>query len=719
MSTLPPLRQSAFPPPPVADVRPVEKRPPEGADALAPWTDPYDWLRDPAYPDVRDPAILAHLEAENAYIETVLGGEDDMRPALLTELRARIKEDDTGVPYRRGAHVYQTRFQAGQNHPVIVRWPTPADGATTVPVNDAGVRVALDVNVLADGLEFCRLGDFEPSPDGARLAYTLDTDGSERYALHLRDLETGAALPVTAVIDAAPGLAWSADGRHLFYVRQDQFQRAKTVWRHVLADGDGASDTLVYEEQEAAWMVGLGATLSGRFIEISAHNNVSTEIHLIDAATPNAPPRPVLPRRQGHQYEVVDQGDTLWALSNDTHRNFRLLRRPLAAALSAPTGADFTGWEEVIAPADRLYLTGLLAFKDALLVFCREDGGQRIRVLSADGDSHTIAFPDPAFEVEAAGNHVYDSPSVRLRYQSLVTPPTVYDYDLRARELVVRKVVQIPSGYDPALYVSARLLAPAADGTLIPVSVVHRRDFALDGRGVLHLYGYGAYGLGLDPWFSPHRLGLLDRGFAFAIAHVRGGDEMGRAWYEDGKLAHKTNSFDDFIAVAQFLVAQGYAAPGAVAIEGGSAGGLLMGGVLNRAPDGLIGAAILQVPFVDVVNTMLDDSLPLTTIEYDEWGDPHQPGVLRRLASYSPYDNVAQRRYPHMLITAGLTDPRVTYWEPAKYAARVRATKTGDAVLLSRTEMGAGHAGAAGRFDKLKEVALSQAFLLRAFGKTL
>lgn len=723
-----PFRQSAYPPPPVAAVRPVEKTVPATTDTPAVTrVDPYDWLRDPAYPEVRDPAILDYLAAENAYIETVLGGEDDLRPALVRELRARMREDDTGVPYVRGAHVYQSRYAAGQNHPVIVRWPLAPVGAPVVgagagtgdalaPPSADAVRTVLDINALAAGLDFCRVAEAEPSPDGRLLAYTADTDGSERFRVRVVDIDSG-ALRLDGAEDAVPGVAWSADGRFLFYVRQDRFQRAKTVWRHEL--GAAGPDVLVYEEMDAAWMVGIGASLSGRFIQIMAHNNVSSEVRLLDAAAPTAAPRLVLPRRQGHQYEVADQGDTLWLLTNDTHRNFRLARRPLAAALADDAAADPEVWEEVIAPGDRLYLTGLLGLRDWLLVFCREDGAQRVRVIAAGGDSHTIAFPDPAFEVEPVNNLVYDAAAVRLRYQSLVTPPTVYDYDLAARSLTVRKVQEIPSGYDPARYVSHRLLATAADGTRIPVSVVHRRDFPLDGSGALHLYGYGAYGLGLDPWFSTHRIGLLDRGFAFAIAHVRGGDEMGRGWYEDGKLAHKTNSFDDFIAVARFLVAEGYASDGAIAIEGGSAGGLLMGAVLNRAPEGLFRAAILQVPFVDVVNTMLDDTLPLTTIEYDEWGNPHEPGVLPRLAAYSPYDTITRRRYPHMLITAGLSDPRVTYWEPAKYAARVRAAKTGDSILLSRTEMGAGHAGAAGRFDKLKEVALSQAFLLRAFGKTL
>jgi oligopeptidase B len=378
---------------------------------------------------------------------------------------------------------------------------------------------------------------------------------------------------------------------------------------------------------------------------------------------------------------------------------------------------DPKNWQEVIAPTDRQYLTGLLAFKDWLVVFGRVDGGQQVWVRGAKGETHTIKFPDAVFDVSPSANFVHDSAVLRLAYDSLVTPPTVYDYDMAARTLTSRKVQEIPSGYDASKYTSERIMAPARDGTLIPVSIVYRKDFKKDGSGPLHLYAYGSYGIGMDPNFSTSRISLLDRGFAYAIAHIRGGDEMGRGWYEDGKLEKKVNTFTDFIDVAQHLAKQGYTKEGNISMQGGSAGGLLMGAVLNMAPDGLFRAAIAQVPFVDVVSTMLDDTLPLTVIEYDEWGNPNDPEVYKRLKGYSPYDNVTARDYPHILITAGLSDPRVTYWEPAKWAARLRATKTGDHVLLSRTEMEAGHGGSAGRFDKLKEVALTYAFLLRAFGK--
>ncbi|HYC03957.1 MAG TPA: S9 family peptidase [Azospirillaceae bacterium] len=689
----PEFRQSAFPAPPVAKQVPVQLE--KHGDVR---TDPYDWLRDKDYPKVDDPEVLAHLKAENDYIEQVLGGPNDLRQKLFEELKARIKEDDTSVPFKRDGFIYQVKFAAGQNYPIHVR-----KASDTAPE-----EVVLDVNKLAEGKPYMRVMDVEPTPDGRYLAYTEDDDGSERYAVKVKDLQTG-KLVLEGIDDASPGVAWSKDGKTLFYTLQDEFQRPKKIMRHALGT-PSAQDKLVWEEKDPAWFAGVGDTLSGDFITVGSGNNVSSEVFLIPADKPDAQPKVVAPRKQGHEYSVAHQGDSLYILTNDTHRNFRLVKAPVA-------NPDPKNWQEVIAPTDRQYLTGLLAFKDWLVVFGRVDGGQQVWVRDAKGETHTIKFPDAVFDVSPSANFVHDSNVLRLAYDSLVTPPTVYDYDMAARTLTSRKVQEIPSGYDASKYTSERIMAPARDGTMIPVSIVYRKDFKKDGSGPLHLYAYGSYGIGMDPNFSTSRISLLDRGFAYAIAHIRGGDEMGRGWYEDGKLEKKVNTFTDFIDVAQHLAKQGYTKEGNISMQGGSAGGLLMGAVLNMAPDGLFRAAIAQVPFVDVVSTMLDDTLPLTVIEYDEWGNPNDPEVYKRLKSYSPYDNVAARDYPHILITAGLSDPRVTYWEPAKWAARLRATKTGDHVLLSRTEMEAGHGGSAGRFDKLKEVALTYAFLLRAFGK--
>jgi len=688
------FRQSAYPAPPVAKQVPVEHA--VHGDRRV---DPYDWLRDKGYPTVDDPEVIAYLKAENAYTDSVLGPEGEgLRARLFAELKARIKEDDVSVPYRRDGFLYQAKFEPGKNYPIHIR-----------RLNEgAAEEIVLDVNLLAEGKPYMKVADVEPSPDGRFLAYTEDDDGSERFTVKVKDLKTG-ELVLTGIENASPGMAWAADGKSLFYTLQDEYQRPKKVYRHRLGT-PSAEDALIYEEKDPAWFVGVGRSLSGRFIAIGSGNNVSTEIRLIPADQPDAQARIVAPRRQGHEYSVADQGDDLWIVTNDTHRNFRLVKAPLA-------DPSEKNWQEVLAPSDSQYLTGLMALKDWLLITARIEGQEQILVRDAQGGQSAIAFPDAAFAVGFGANYVYDTDTVRLSYQSLVTPPTVYDYRIGDRALEVRKVLEIPSGYDAAQYTSERILAPARDGTLIPVSIVYRKDFRKDGTGPLHLYAYGSYGYGLDPSFSTSRISLLNRGFAFAIAHIRGGDEMGRAWYENGKLEHKLNSFTDFIDVAQFLAREGYTSAGNISIEGGSAGGLLMGAVLNMAPEGLFRAAVAHVPFVDVVNTMLDETLPLTVIEYDEWGNPNDPAVYQRLKSYSPYDNVTAKVYPHILITAGLSDPRVTYWEPAKWAARLRATKTGDNLLLLRTEMDAGHGGSAGRFDKLKEVALSYAFLLKAFGK--
>ena len=416
-----------------------------------------------------------------------------------------------------------------------------------------------------------------------------------------------------------------------------------------------------------------------------------------------------MPRRENHVYSVADQGDNLWIRTNDKHLNFRLVKAPLK---------DWSekNWTEVMAGSDSQYLTGLLALKDWLVVFGRQDGTQQVWVVDAKGGSHTIAFPDPAFTVSSQDNEEYDTGTLRVHYHSMVTPPTVFDYDLAARTLTARKVQEIPSGYDPSLYTTERLMALARDGTPIPVSIVYRKDVKQDGKAPLHLYGYGSYSIATDPGFSTSRIGLLDRGFVYAIAHIRGGDEKGRPWHDAGRLTNKPNTFNDFLDVAQFLVNQGYTSPGKISIEGGSAGGTLMGAVLNMGPDGMFAGALAHVPFVDVLNTLFDDTLPLTTGDYPEWGDPNIPEIYQVMKTYSPYDNVARRPYPPLLITAGLNDYRVTYWEPAKWAARLRAYKTDDNVLLLKTEMSAGHGGSTGRFDKLKEVALNQAFILRVHG---
>ncbi len=692
---LPPLRQSLFPAAPVAKQMPVEHV--RHGDT---YVDPYDWLRDRDYPKVDDVEVLDYLKAENAYTEQVMGKEEEgLRAALFAELKGRVKEDDTGVPYLKGGYIYQSRFSAGQDHPVFVRRAKGEPEGAEKPI--------LDVNELAKGKEFYDVEALEPSPDGRYLAYSFDDNGSENFTIVVKDLTTG-----QLVGDPIPGtsgsVVWAADNKTLFYVLKDESQRPKQVMRNSLgAKPDAAA--LVYEEADPSWWVGISESQSGRFIEIGSGTLVASETLLIPSDNPTAKPKPVIPRRDNHLYSVADQDDSLWILSNDKHLNFRLLKAPLK---------DWSekNWTEVMAGSDRQYLTGLLALKDWLVVFGRQDGTQQVWVLDKAGASHTIAFPDAAFAVSPVSNEEYETGTLRVRYHSLVTPPTTFDYDLAVRTLTTRKVQEIPSGYDASLYTSERLMAPARDGTPIPVSIVYRKDVKKDGKAPLHLYGYGSYSIATEPGFSANRIGLLDRGFVYAIAHIRGGEEMGRPWHDAGRLTNKPNTFNDFLDAAQFLVAQGYTSPGQISIEGGSAGGTLMGAVLNMAPDGMFAGAVAHVPFVDVLNTLFDDTLPLTTGDYPEWGNPNLPEIYQVMKTYSPYDNVTKRPYPPLLITAGLNDYRVTYWEPAKWAARLRTHKTDDNVLLLKTEMSAGHGGSTGRFDKLKEVALSQAFILRAHG---
>ncbi|MFV3074344.1 S9 family peptidase [Niveispirillum fermenti] len=692
---LPPLRQSLFAAPPVARQVPVDH-----VRHGETWTDPYDWLRDKDYPKVDDADVLDYLKAENAYTDQVMGGEEDgLRAALFAELKARVKEDDTGVPYPRGAYVYQSRFSAGQDHPVFVRWPK--DGASN------GEQVVLDVNTLAEGKDFYDVEALEPSPDGRYLAYSFDDNGSENFTIVVKDMQSG-ELVGEPIPGTSGSVVWAADNRTLFYVLKDESQRPKQVMRNSLGAAPAAA-TLVYEEADPSWWVGIGESQSGRFVEIGSGTLIANETRLIPTDDPTAAARVVIPRQDDRLYSVADQGENLWILINDKHLNFRLVQAPLA---------DWSegNWTEVMAGSDRQYLTGLLALKDWLVVFGRQDGTQQVWVRGTDGQSHTIAFPDAAFAVSPLNNEEYETGTLRVRYHSLVTPPTVFDYDLAGRTLTARKVQEIPSGYDPSLYTSERLMAPARDGTPIPVSIVYRKDFKKDGKAPLHLYGYGSYSIAMEPGFSTARIGLLDRGFAYAIAHIRGGEEMGRPWHDAGRLTNKPNTFNDFLDVAQFLVNQGYTSPGQISIEGGSAGGTLMGAVLNMGPDGMFAGAVAHVPFVDVLNTLFDETLPLTTGDYPEWGNPNIPEIYQVMKTYSPYDNVARRPYPPILITAGLNDYRVTYWEPAKWAAKLRTHKTDDNVLLLKTEMSAGHGGSTGRFDKLKEVALSQAFILRAHG---
>ncbi len=661
--------------------------------------DPYTWLRDPGYPEVSDPEILDHLKAENAYFESVMAPQAALTETIFQELKGRIKEDDASVPAKDGAYLYHWRFAPGAQYRTWLRRPV-AGGAE---------EVLLDEPTLAEGQDFYRLGDLEVSPDDSLLAWADDSDGSERFVVRIKSLASGSVLD-EAIPNTSGSVLWAADSRTLLYIELNENLRPFRVRAHVLGS-PVAEDRVLYEEADDGFFVHIGETQSRAFLLIRAGDHVTSEIRLLPAAEPFAEAVVVAPREAGHEYDLDHAGDRLFIRTNDRHKNFRIVTAPVATP-----GRDH--WQELIGPSDRHYLRGLDAFKDQLVVRERIDGLDQVRIRRhADGEEHYVAFPEASYAAGLGQNPEFAIDRLRLVYTSMVTPPTVFDYDLATRQLETRKVQEIPSGYDPARYVTKRLLATARDGTRVPISLVHAKDFPLDGRGALHLYGYGAYGLGMSPSFSTARLSLLDRGFAYAIAHIRGGDELGYHWYEDGKLDRRNNTFNDFADCARHLIAEGYAAEGGISISGGSAGGTLVGVAINDEPR-LWRAAVAHVPFVDVLNTMLDDSLPLTPMEWPEWGDPiTDKAAFELIRSYSPYDQVSAQAYPPLLITAGLNDPRVTYWEPAKWAAKLRATKTDDNLLLLKTNMGAGHGGKSGRYESLREVAEEYTFLLMAFGK--
>lgn len=683
-------------PPPIAARRPVVSH--HHGDSR---TDDYAWLRDPAYPDVRDPAILDYLKAENAYREAVMAPLGELREQVFRELKGRLKDDDRGVPVKRGPWFYSWRFEPGAQYRTHFRIPFD-EGPDGAP------RTVLDEPALAERHDYLRVRAVEPSPDHSLLAYSADTDGSERFTIRLRALPGGEDLP-DAIPDTSGAPAWAADSRTLFYVRLDAQLRPSSVWRHRLGTPVEA-DIEVYREPDPGFGVSVVLGADRRYLFIGAGDHETSEVRFIPADAPETEPRLISARRAGRLYEARHRDGAFWILTDDTHPNQRLV----SVAAERP---DAENWREEIAASDSVYLTGLDVFKDWMLIEEREAGVKHLRIRRFDGGGeHRIAFPEPAYAVHPAGNAEFDQAHLRIAYQSLVTPPTVWDYDVFTRERTVRKVQEIPSGYDPSLYVSERELAPSHDGALVPVTIVRRRDTPRDGTAPLYLYAYGSYGMNMDPGFGTARLSLLDRGFVFALANPRGGSELGKAWYEAGKLERKENTFRDTIAVARHLAAAGYTRAGNMALAGGSAGGLTVGAAVNMAPE-LFRAAAAHVPFVDVLNTMLDETLWLTPGEYPEWGNPSESEeAYRRIKAYSPYDNVEPKAYPHLFVTGGLSDPRVTYWEPAKWVAKLRATKTDDNLLVLRMNMDAGHGGKSGRYEALHEVAEEYAFMLMTFG---
>jgi oligopeptidase B len=654
--------------------------------------DPWAWLRDPKYPEVDDPGVLAYLHAENDYFQGWAKQHQPLLDELFEEMKGRIKEDDSSVPIRNGDFLYWWAFTPGAQYRSWYR--RPAGGG--------GDKVIFDEPVEAEGKAYFRLGALEVSPDGKLLATLADYDGSERFELRIRDLATGKDVEtVTKVGIGQP--VWASDSAGIVFTEVNDNWRSYRARFHRLGRPLEEDVTLYEETEELGFSVGIGKSQDRSTIFISTGDNATSEVRFVTADDPSRPLTLISPRKPNREYHVDVAHGKLWIHTNDDHVNFRL-------AVADPATPE--SWETVIAGSDSVYLTGATAFRDHLAISSRVDGLDQLVLRTYGGGETRIPFAEASYSAFFMGNPEFAPAAYRLGYSSMVTPTTTYDYHPESGALEVLKVQEIPSGYDGSQYVTERLMTEARDGSKVPVSVVTRKDFAKDGTGKLFLYAYGAYGIAIPPAFNPNRISLLDRGWACAIAHIRGGDDLGYKWFLDGKLAKRTNTFNDFVDVAKGLVEVKLTRPGRIAINGGSAGGELMGAVVNSDPD-LWGAVIADVPFVDVLNTMLDDTLPLTPGEWPEWGNPiTDKQVFDLIRSYSPYDNVKPQAYPPMLITGGLTDPRVTYWEPAKWAAKLRATKTDGNLLLLKINMGAGHGGKSGRWEKLHEVAETYAFML-------
>jgi len=652
--------------------------------------DEYGWMREKSSAEV-----LAYLESENKYADAVMAPTAGLREKLYAEFLSRIKQTDLTVPARQGSYWYYTRTQEGKQYNIWCRRAGSEDGPE---------EVLLDGNLLAEGHEFFALGGYDVSDDGRLLAYTTDFTGFREYTLRVKDLSSGQLLPDT--IEHVTGQAWAADGHTIFYTVEDDAKRSYRLYRHRLGD---AEDALLYEEKDERFRLTVLRSRSRKFLFLECSSHTATEWRFLAADIPGGKWRIVAERQQEHEYDVDHHGDRLYLRSNRTGRNFALFSAPVADPRPE-------NWAEIIPHRAGVMLWGMDFFLNHSVLYEREEGLPRIRVTDLrTGAWHRIEFPEPAYSATPGENFEFDTETFRFVYESLVTPRSIYDYNLATRERRLRKQTEVLGGYDASKYVTERLAAVAADGTKIPISIVYRRGRSRDGAGPMLLVGYGSYGYALPVVFASNRISLLDRGFALALAHVRGGGEMGKPWHDQGRMLNKRNSFSDFIAAADFLVAEGFAARERLVIHGGSAGGLLIGAVLNMRPD-ICGAAVLHVPFVDVLNSMLDSSLPLTVGEFEEWGNPQIAEDYAYMRTYCPYTNLAARAYPAMLLRTSLNDSQVMYWEPAKYAARLRTLKTDGNPLLLKVNLAAGHGGASGRYDALREIAYDYAFMLRECG---
>jgi oligopeptidase B len=667
--------------------------------------DDYAWLKDDNWQEVlRDPSLLSadirdYLEAENDYTESLLGHTAGLQKTLVKEMRGRIKEDDSSVPAPDGPYAYMRKFREGGQHEMFGRSPR----------NGGAIEIVLDGDELAAQHDYFKFGGARHSPDHRLVAWSADIKGSEYFTIRVRDWAD--RTDRDDVVEETDGaVVWSADSTAFYYVKLDDNHRPMQVWRHRLGTLQ-ADDLLVYEEQDSGWFTHIHESSSGRFCAIAGGDHETSEQRLIDLADPDAPPRLIAAREHGVQYSVGDRGDELFILTNaDGAIDFKIVTAPL----KAPERAN---WRDLIPYREGVYVIDFELYSGHLVRLERANALPAIIIRDLNnGEEHAIAFDEAAYSLDTMGGYEFDTTNIRFAYSSMTTPSEVYDYDMASRARTLRKRQEIPSGHNPTDYVTTRIMATSHDGAQVPVSILHRRDLTRDGTAPLLLYGYGSYGAAMPASFSANRLSLVDRGFVYAIAHIRGGADKGWGWYLDGKREKKTNSFDDFAASAQALIAANYTGAKRIVAHGASAGGMLMGAVANRAGE-LFAGIVAEVPFVDVLNTMLDDTLPLTPPEWPEWGNPIDSAAdFKTILSYSPYDNVAAKDYPAILAMGGLTDPRVTYWEPAKWVARLRAIMTGGGPVLLRTNMGAGHGGASGRFNRLDEVAIAYAFALWVVG---
>ena len=650
--------------------------------------DDYAYLR-----EKENPEVLRYLDAENAYTDAMTQHTKPLEDKLYQEILGRIKEDDSQVPARRGDYFYYSRTEKGKAYPIFCR----RKGAI-----DAAEEVYFDQNAAAEGHKFYQLGGTEVSPDHRYFAMLVDTSGYEDFVLQVKDLRSGTLLP-DRVEKLGFGLAWASDSKTLFYETTDSAKRSDEVWRHRLGD-ERAKDVSVYKDADVLYNVGVHRSLSGAFIVLTSRSFTSGETWVLDAAHPDAPPRLVRARAKDVEYDVEDGTNWFYIVTNaDGARNFKVMRAPV----SAPSK-----WEEWLPHRADVFVEGIDVFRYYVVVHERHGGLRRLRVTTlTTNDTHYVEFPETAYGVFVGPNLEFDSRVLRFTYSSLVTPNSVFDYDLASRSRELKKRTEVLGGYDPSLYRIERLMATARDGTPVPISLVYKAPLERDGKRPLLLYAYGSYGATMEPTFSSTRFSLVDRGFVYAIAHVRGGQEMGRQWYDDGKMMKKMNTFFDFIDCAEFLVEQKYTSSDRLAANGGSAGGLLMGAVANLRPD-LFRTVVADVPFVDVINTMLDASIPLTAQEWEQWGNPSVAAEYAYMKQYSPYDNVERKAYPRMLVTSGLNDSRVAYWEPTKWVAKLRTMKTDAHPLLLKMNMGAGHGGSSGRYELIREQAFSYAFVI-------